>query len=108
MFEFAAKFFERKQAKGVTLDEARQTMKDAGVPIVPGIEEGITDPDIAAEIAQNFHGTPVYPASLDLPDQALFSVGYYHQLHFFSSLSAAKRADSAPAAKTAPTAASAA
>jgi CRISPR-associated protein Csd1 len=64
--------------------------------------------DIAAEIAQNFHGTPVYPASLDLPDQALFSVGYYHQLHFFSSLSAAKRADSAPAAKTAPTAASAA
>ena len=30
---------------------ARQTMKDAGVPIVPGIEQGISDPDIAAEIA---------------------------------------------------------
>ena len=28
---------------------ARQTMKDAGVPIVPGIEEGISDPDEAAE-----------------------------------------------------------
>ena len=30
---------------------ARQTMKDAGVPIVPGIEEGISDPQEAAEIA---------------------------------------------------------
>ena len=56
--------------------------------------------DIAAEIAQNFRGSPVYPASLDLPDQALFSVGYYHQLHFFRSLSATKRTDSASAAKT--------
>jgi pyruvate carboxylase subunit A len=31
---------------------ARQTMKDAGVPIVPGIEEGISNPDEAAAIAE--------------------------------------------------------
>jgi len=37
---------------------ARQAMKKAGVPIVPGIEEGITDPDEAVEIAENI-GYPV-------------------------------------------------
>ncbi len=37
---------------------ARQTMKKAGVPIVPGIEEGITDPDKAVEVAENI-GYPV-------------------------------------------------
>jgi pyruvate carboxylase subunit A len=37
---------------------ARQTMKEAGVPIVPGIEEGISDPDVAAEIAENI-GYPI-------------------------------------------------
>ena len=37
---------------------ARQTMKKAGVPIVPGIEEGITDPDEAVEVAENI-GYPV-------------------------------------------------
>ena len=37
---------------------ARQTMKDAGVPIVPGIEEGISDPDEAMEIAERI-GYPI-------------------------------------------------
>jgi pyruvate carboxylase subunit A len=37
---------------------ARQTMKNAGVPIVPGIEEGISDPDEAAAIADDI-GYPV-------------------------------------------------
>jgi pyruvate carboxylase subunit A len=37
---------------------ARQTMKKAGVPIVPGIEEGISDPVEAQEIAENI-GYPV-------------------------------------------------
>ena len=37
---------------------ARQTMKKAGVPIVPGIEEGVSDPDEATEIAENI-GYPI-------------------------------------------------
>jgi pyruvate carboxylase subunit A len=37
---------------------ARQTMKDAGVPIVPGIEEGVSDPHDAAEIAESI-GYPI-------------------------------------------------
>lgn len=37
---------------------ARKTMKEAGVPIVPGIEEGISDPDEAADIADSI-GYPV-------------------------------------------------
>src|SRR5512136_2182232 len=37
---------------------ARQTMKKAGVPIVPGIEEGISDPTMAASIAEDL-GYPV-------------------------------------------------
>ncbi|MGA9097646.1 MAG: biotin carboxylase N-terminal domain-containing protein, partial [Methanotrichaceae archaeon] len=37
---------------------ARQTMKGAGVPIVPGIEKGISDPDEAADIADSI-GYPV-------------------------------------------------
>jgi pyruvate carboxylase subunit A len=37
---------------------ARQTMKAASVPIVPGIEEGISNPDDAAAIAENI-GYPV-------------------------------------------------
>ena len=37
---------------------ARQNMKDAGVPIVPGIEEGISDPDEAAKIAEEI-GYPI-------------------------------------------------
>ncbi len=37
---------------------ARQTMKKAGVPIVPGIEKGISDPDEATEIAENI-GYPI-------------------------------------------------
>ena len=37
---------------------ARQTMKKAGVPIVPGIEDGITDPDEATSIAENI-GFPI-------------------------------------------------
>lgn len=37
---------------------ARQTMKKAGVPIVPGIEKGISDPDEAEAIAEGI-GYPV-------------------------------------------------
>src|SRR5512136_2658397 len=37
---------------------ARQTMKKAGVPIVPGIEEGISDPEMAVSIAQDI-GYPI-------------------------------------------------
>ena len=37
---------------------ARQKMKEAGVPIVPGIEEGISDPDEAAKIAEEI-GYPI-------------------------------------------------
>jgi len=37
---------------------ARQTMKKAGVPIVPGIEDGVSDPEQAMEIADNI-GYPV-------------------------------------------------
>ena len=37
---------------------ARQKMKEAGVPIVPGIEEGISDPDEAAKIAEDI-GYPI-------------------------------------------------
>lgn len=37
---------------------ARQTMKSANVPIVPGIEEGVSDPDEAADIADGI-GYPV-------------------------------------------------
>ncbi|MDM7912403.1 MAG: ATP-grasp domain-containing protein, partial [Methanotrichaceae archaeon] len=37
---------------------ARQTMKAANVPIVPGIEEGISEPEEAAEIAEEI-GYPV-------------------------------------------------
>jgi pyruvate carboxylase subunit A len=37
---------------------ARQTMKEAGVPIVPGIEEGISDPDVAVDIAEEI-GFPI-------------------------------------------------
>ena len=37
---------------------ARQTMKRAGVPIVPGIEEGISDPKEAAGIAESI-GYPI-------------------------------------------------
>src|SRR5690606_33878179 len=43
---------------------ARQTMKEAGVPIVPGIEEGINDPDEAMDLADGI-GYPIIlkPAS---------------------------------------------
>ena len=44
---------------------------------------------IVSEINQQFRGAPIYPATLDLSDQALFSVGYYHQMHFFRSLAEA-------------------
>ena len=37
---------------------ARQTMKEAGVPIVPGIEEGINDPDEAMDLADGI-GYPI-------------------------------------------------
>jgi pyruvate carboxylase subunit A len=37
---------------------ARQTMKNAGVPIVPGIEEGISEPEEAVDIADSI-GFPV-------------------------------------------------
>ena len=37
---------------------ARQTMKKAGVPIVPGIEAGVSDPDEAVDIADNI-GYPI-------------------------------------------------
>ncbi|HOV52493.1 MAG TPA: biotin carboxylase N-terminal domain-containing protein, partial [Methanothrix sp.] len=37
---------------------ARQTMLAAGVPIVPGIEEGITDPEDAAKVAEDI-GYPI-------------------------------------------------
>lgn len=37
---------------------ARQTMKKAGVPIVPGIEEGVSEPGDATEIAENI-GYPI-------------------------------------------------
>jgi pyruvate carboxylase subunit A len=37
---------------------ARQTMKAAGVPIVPGIEDGVSDPEEAREIAESI-GYPV-------------------------------------------------
>jgi pyruvate carboxylase subunit A len=37
---------------------ARQTMKKAGVPIVPGIEEGVSDPDEAGDIADSI-GYPI-------------------------------------------------
>jgi len=37
---------------------ARQTMKEAGVPIVPGIEEGINDPDDAMDLADGI-GYPI-------------------------------------------------
>ncbi|MCJ7444219.1 MAG: acetyl-CoA carboxylase biotin carboxylase subunit [Methanotrichaceae archaeon] len=37
---------------------ARRTMKNAGVPIVPGIEEGVSDPDEAVDIADSI-GYPV-------------------------------------------------
>ena len=37
---------------------ARQKMKEAGVPIVPGIEEGISNPDEAAKIADDI-GYPI-------------------------------------------------
>jgi len=37
---------------------ARQTMLAAGVPIVPGIEEGIKDPEDAAKVAENI-GYPI-------------------------------------------------
>jgi len=48
---------------------------------------------IASEINQKFCGYPIYPAALNLIDQALFSVGYYHQMHLFSSLAKAARAN---------------
>lgn len=37
---------------------ARQTMKEAGIPIVPGIEEGINDPDEAMDLADGV-GYPI-------------------------------------------------
>lgn len=37
---------------------ARQTMKEAGVPIVPGIEKGINDPDEAMDLADGI-GYPI-------------------------------------------------
>ncbi len=42
--------------------------------------------DIVGEIEQHFIGTPLYPASLNLVEQSLFAVGYYHQLHWFRTL----------------------
>lgn len=42
--------------------------------------------DIVGEIEQHFTGTPLYPASLNLVEQSLFAVGYYHQLHWFQTL----------------------
>jgi pyruvate carboxylase subunit A len=38
--------------------ESKKTMKDAGVPVIPGVEEGITDPERAKEVALEI-GFPV-------------------------------------------------
>jgi pyruvate carboxylase subunit A len=38
--------------------ESKKTMKNAGVPVIPGVEEGITDPDRAREVALDI-GFPV-------------------------------------------------
>ena len=43
--------------------------------------------DLASDVNQNFRSSPIYPRVLALADQALFAVGYYHQMHFFRSLS---------------------
>ncbi|MCC5805257.1 MAG: type I-C CRISPR-associated protein Cas8c/Csd1 [Opitutales bacterium] len=44
--------------------------------------------DIVSEIQQRFKGrTPIYPAKLDLVQQSLFAVGYYHQHQYFRDLS---------------------
>lgn len=50
----------------------------------PGSSESYAD--IVAAIQQRFTGTPLYPASMNLIEQSLFAVGYYHQLHFLRSL----------------------
>lgn len=48
--------------------------------------------EIVAEINQHFRGPgPVYPASLDIVQQSLFAVGYYHQLQHFRDLSTKKK-----------------
>jgi pyruvate carboxylase subunit A len=38
--------------------ESKKTMKGAGVPVIPGVEEGITDPERAKEVAKDI-GFPV-------------------------------------------------
>ncbi len=53
--------------------------------------------DIVASISQNFRGPgSVYPATLDIVQQSLFAVGYYHQLQFFRELGKAKEMQIAP------------
>jgi CRISPR-associated protein Csd1 len=43
--------------------------------------------DMIREIKQHFKGqTPIYPASLNLVDQSLFAVGYYHQMQHFQNI----------------------
>lgn len=43
--------------------------------------------DIVQEIKQRFKGsTPPYPATLDLIQQSLFAIGYYHQLQYFRDI----------------------
>ena len=64
----------------------------------PGSSESYSE--IVSEIGQNFHGSPVYPASLNLQDQSLFAVGYYHQLHHFRTLSGARSKRSGATGKT--------
>jgi CRISPR-associated protein Csd1 len=62
----------------------------------PGSSE--TYAEIVGEICQRFTGSPIYPPALDLPKQAFFAVGYYHQLHHLRGLQEAKRAEALPAA----------
>lgn len=62
----------------------------------PGSSESYAE--IVGEISQRFTSRPIYPPTLDLPNQALFAVGYYHQLHYLRSLQEAKRTEAQPAA----------
>lgn len=48
--------------------------------------------NIVADIQQNFKGGPnPYPSTLNITEQSLFAVGYYHQLQHFRDLAEAKK-----------------
>ncbi len=51
--------------------------------------------NIISQIQQQFKGNPTtpYPRSLNLVDQSLFAVGYYHQLQYFHQLAEVKRSE---------------